>query len=104
QSRASYHLERLQADVLELTPARLEPARLGARQQASSGDVERNLGQGPCAARVALRQRVLGALDLRRGRLQVDPHGSREIEDELVTPDQRVGPKRRSQAREERSQ
>ena len=64
QPGAPDHLERLQADVLELAAARLEPGGLRAGQQPAAGDVERDLRQRPGAAGVAALERPLGALDL----------------------------------------
>ena len=58
QPGAADHLERLQAHVLELAAWGLEPGRLGAREQAAAGDVERHLRERPRAAGVVALERV----------------------------------------------
>ncbi len=73
-------------------------------QQPAAGDIERNLRQRPGTACVPAVERLLGALDLERRRLEVDPDRRGQVEHQLVATEQRSPPERRAQPREQRPQ
>ena len=104
QPRPGDQLKRLQADVLQLAPARLEPGRLGAGEQAAVGDIERHLGERPCRPGVLAVERVPRPLDLRGGRFQVDPHRLGQVEQQLVAALERTVAERGAQTTEQRPQ
>ena len=101
---AADHLERLEADIVELAAVWLKPPRLGARQEPAAGDVQWHLRRRPGAASVRALERLERALELGTRGLEVDPDRLRERQDQLVASGERVGAEGGTYPREQRAQ